>query len=650
MVIPTYSVIIQSQKTLESFAQYQPLFAQAVREGTVGVCKWIESGTTLDTALPELAGLTDDKQEWRAVIVRYEDDERMAAFETDPRNPYDFLVNRDGGEQMGESPIPLVRLTQMLGGVPPLEVQFRAEVVKEDRKAARTIYVPVEDKEREQAYRKLVRKYRYDGKMPSAILIITARDVRDRDEGSAGREWLAHRESDSSEFWKRNHFPSVCRFTAYDFQAQGPIQREADNFGFWYSVMLMAVNEWDSSTLQAYRLYTLDAVMDRAAMTESFQTLADRLRDARHCIQRSIRRDVEGGASEEQPLPEYRMEVPVAVQRPHMEDCLPQSRSFKLLSPGANSDVASWSSQKKRAEDVLTRSIRSAGRTLDQTADKIRGNCSLSEEEASPLNMYQEEDLQRELGEFYDAIVRIQGKLPGEDAAQDGEIQEAASAVRSYLLGRVMRKPALLSLLLAAALLALSAVPAVLDRVLYEVGSAYGIALVVGASALLVLLAALGVLVVQRVKLHFLVRKYVQRMKDAFNQLTERAGDYSDYMSGIASHARGSSYLNLSNRKKHRSTMEHSTKYRHLKAIGIMLGRLNRWSRAFRLDVDFSAPRPETRLDVDLSVPPAQNKFYQFDAAAPHVVAVNSSGMNMESPYPFASRIEIVREELYDDE
>ena len=93
-MIHTYSVIIQNQKTIDVFQKYQPLFADAINNNRIGVCKWIESGTTIDTALPELRNLTDDKEEWRAVIVRYIDDSSMAAFDSDPRNPYDFYAIR----------------------------------------------------------------------------------------------------------------------------------------------------------------------------------------------------------------------------------------------------------------------------------------------------------------------------------------------------------------------------------------------------------------------------------------------------------------------------------------------------------------------------------------------------------------------------
>lgn len=650
MVICTYSVIIQSQKTLESFSQYQQLFADAVKSNKIGICKWIESGVTVDTALPELASLTDDKQEWRAIIVRYADNDCMADFEATPRNPYDFAVNQNKAEWEGESPIPLVRLTQMLGGVPPVEVKFRTEVIKEEYKAPRTVYVPVEDEQREQAYRSLIRKYRFDGKLPSSILIVTVRDSSYQEEGRLDREWTPHKESESSEFWKRNHFPSICRFMVYDFRAQGPIQKEADNFGFWYAVMMLSVNEWDSSTIQAYRLYSLRTVIDRPAMSLAFQELADRLRDAKCCIERSIRQDVENEVCEEETLPEYRIEVPVSFNRPKMDECLPMTRPFKLFSSGVATDVAMWNQQRRRAEEALEKSVKSAGRALDQTADKMRGSGTFMEDAVTPLNKYQEEDIRQELNGFYHAIVELQGKLPNENIGRDETLQASAASVRSYLLGRVDKGAALVGIVLAVILLGLSALPAIIACAMDRSGSAPAIAALVGVGTLCALLAAAAVLLFQKMKLDSLIRKYNRQLKKAFIHLTEQAGDYSTYMSGIGSYQRGSSYLDISTRKKGLSGAEHNQKYRHIMAINALLGRLRKWSKAYRLDVDYTSPRPDARVDVDVTVAPADNKVYAFDTQTLYPVAINNSGMEMESPYPFASRLEIVREELYDDE
>lgn len=649
MVIHTYSVLIQNQKTMELFSQYQPLFAEAINSNRIGICKWIESGTTVDTALPELSTLTDDKKEWRAIIVRYVDDNSMAAFESDPRNPFDYLINKDADGFVEESPIPIVRLAQMLGGVPPLEIKFKPEIIKEKHKAPRTIYVPINDEEQESAHRKLIAKYRFDGKMPSSVLFITIRDKSLQDE-SIGRSWIAHKESDSSEFWKRNRFPSICRFLAVDFAKQGPIQKEADDFKFWCSVMLMATNEWDSSTLQAYRLYTLSLEMDRPAMSDSFQVLVDRLRDAKHCLEKSIKKDIENQICEEENLPEYRINVTVSPKLPKTDDCHTKQSAFGLLSRGSSSDVAIWTRQKNEVEEQFAASVRTAERTLDQTADKMRSVCSFTEEEVDPLNKYQIEDLERETDEIYHQVVNIQSKLPKGNVGNSEAVQDSAQRVKENLLGRVMAKPALTAIGLLVELVLLSSIPAIINSISLDGKYIEVIAIVVIACSLLSGLCGLSVLVIQKMKLNSLIGDYNHHIQNAFNKLVDNAGQYSDYMSGIASHSRGRSYLALTSRKRHRSDVEHYSKYKHIKAINILLGKLNAWSKAFQLNVDFTSKRPDSRVVVDTSIAPIENKVYLFESGASYDVAINHSGMTMKSPYCFAKKIEIVREELYENE
>ncbi len=49
-----YSVLIQNQKTMESFLQHHSIFADALNQKKIDTCLWMEAGTTIDTAIPEL--------------------------------------------------------------------------------------------------------------------------------------------------------------------------------------------------------------------------------------------------------------------------------------------------------------------------------------------------------------------------------------------------------------------------------------------------------------------------------------------------------------------------------------------------------------------------------------------------------------------
>lgn len=649
MVIPTYSVIIQNKKTMEVFSKFQPLFMEALNNNRIGVCKWNESGTTLDTAVPELGELTNDKDEWRAIIVRFEDDRPMSAFESDARNPFDFAVNKKMDDDAFESEVPLIRLTHMLGGIPAPEMRFESEQIYEKHKAPRTIYKPVVEKKREEAYERACKKYDFDCKLPLAIILVTIRD------GYVGKEtidtaWRDHRESNSSEFWKRNHYPSICRFMVHDFEKKGPIQRNADEFGFWMSVLLLATNVIDSSTLQAYRLYKFNTSFNRNIMSESFQTAADRLKSAKHKIEKEIKKDIENQLIVEDKLPDYRLEVSVPINLPSDEDCSVSPQGFGLFSQGARTDIGVWNNRKKNSEEKLASAVRSAERTLDQTADHMRDNCVFFEDEVSGLDKYQIEDLTRETGEIYKEIVDIQGVLPTDDASADPEITKAADNVREYLKGRVVCSSAVLALALSFVLIVLAQIPGIVNLYTNGIGSLTQILIAAAIECSVILLFAIITILSQKRRLNGLLKIYNQYIKAAFNRLTENASDYSRYLSDIASHSRGRSYLNLSRRKKHKAENAHYAKYKHIKAINLFLSKLRMWSTAFHLTVDFDAGSIDEDAVVDITLSPTQNSMYTFESGNVYAVPVNNSGAVIESPFSFADKFEIVREELYDDD
>lgn len=645
-----YSVIILNEKSKASFSEYQILFSDAIRNNRIGICRWVESGTTIDTALPELRSLTDDKQEWRAIIVRHTDDPLMSSFETDPKNPYDFLVNRAQSEDVSESQIPLVRLSQMLGGVPPLEVQFRAEIIRDDNQAARTVYVPIEDEARQYAYGELVKKYRFDGRLPSSILFVTFSDNDTFGNEAIGKSWLTHKESNSSNFWKRNAFPSTCRFIVYHATRQGPVQKDADDFDFWYSIMLLSLNEWDAGTLQAYRLYSVNTKFDRGQMLDSFQMMVNRMRDARYSLEESIRAGVDVREAEENDLPRYYTEVPVAIKSRRIKETIVNDAVFPLLSEGSNSDESIWRNQRRTVEDNLAVAVRSAERSLDESAEKMRAYCRFTEAEVNPLSQYQEEDMTREANDLFNKIVRMQGLLPKENLVSDAEVQQTSEKVFKFLQGRVEKAPAIGTFFGAVLVWILTSLPAIIRFFRNGEGAATILLWFAGIGALCLFAAATLALLRQKWKLHTLVKDYNQHLRSVYRKLVEKADDYSTYLSDIASHSRAMSYLQLSAQLKSAENSENSLKYRHVRAIDLLLAKLKRWGRAYHLDLDFTQKRPNTRVEIDISAAPSINKLYTFPSDDPKPVTINNSGITMQSPYSFAERIEIVREELYDDE
>ena len=642
----TYSVIIQNQKTMEEFGRFRPLYAESLNENRIGVCKWNEAGTTIDTALPELRSLTDDKENWRAIIVRYIDETPMRTYESVRGNPYDFIVNADYNGEVQENAVPLIRLTQMLGGIPPLNLSFRTEVVREPHRAPRTIYVPIVDEEQNKLHDLLAEKYHFYGKAPSSIIIVSVRKKSDSPDTRFGREWKSHRESESSEFWKRNQYPSVCRFLVYDYLSEGPVQKEADDFNFWYSVLLLSLNEIDSSTLQAYRLYTVRCIMNKQAMTDSCQQYANRLRDSKIFLHSKIVGE-KAAFSDDEDLPDYQITIPIALNLPRIKKREVNLSVFGLLSDGANNDLAIFDNQQRHVQNELARSVKIANRSLDKAAARANENCTYDEDEVNPLNQYQEEDLQEGLNDLYKQIVNLQGVLPNESLLSNPAVGHAEQTVRKSLLSRILKKPAIMTLVFTTLLLAAAAIPAMISaaqnsqplHILYIV---LGEIAVVGTASLIVMLF-------QSTSLKRALRAYNQAVKNTFKELVDNTDDYSKFVSAIISHERGASYYRISKMKKEKYSTDGNALHKHIKTVNALLAKLKKWSIAYHLDVDFEAPRPNEPLVIDTTVQPHRTPAYYCDYGMRYPVPLNHSGNSVESPFNYATSIEINREELYDE-
>ena len=61
-----YTVFILAAHTMEEFQTYYPLFEKAAAAGEIGICQWMQEGTTLETAVPDLKDLIAGKRQWRA--------------------------------------------------------------------------------------------------------------------------------------------------------------------------------------------------------------------------------------------------------------------------------------------------------------------------------------------------------------------------------------------------------------------------------------------------------------------------------------------------------------------------------------------------------------------------------------------------------
>jgi len=659
-----YSVLIQNQSTMESYEMFHPLFLEAINKGQIGTCRWIESGKNLKLALPEIQSLTVDKEKWRAIIVRVQDEMEMRRFEADEENPYDFLINRDVDPEnrpIKESEVPLIRLTHMLGGIPAPELTFSdhlstdKEIVGEDAEIAEDriaykVYKPQHNAENERLHKELSEQYDFDGKRPDEILILTFHKKANISTNyEVEFSWSNYLEIHSSEFWRRNNYPGKCRFLAYDYEMQGRVQRDNDLFNFWMSVMLLATNEVSPSTLQAYRLYKISTEFNKLRMQQAFQDKVDDLVGTRSYIEYEIKRDREIRLSDSEDtsdVPLYRRDIRVE-QDGIKRVGLIEPREFKLCAESSSAEFGLWEGRCGAVENGLDQMFKGADRALEKSTDRMRKQEEVLEYEVRPLNHFQIEDMQGELDSLYVQILNAQDELTGLSSQNRSKLREASESVKETLRPKIISGTALMIF----GSIVLGLVMVFAPGIIYKHTEVKKVCLF-GLIAFLCLLAVYGlvefaVLKIQHRRLSERIMDYNQASEAIQKGLTQSIKQLSDFVSNVVSYARGNNYLNLLERQKHQLEYAFDIYHRHMIATNGMLDKLRRWGKAYYLTIDFD-PEADNSFRADIDLPPQENYLYTFDHNSGYEISVNETGEMINSPFDFVSKLNIIREELFE--
>lgn len=635
---------------MDNLQQFYPIFSEAISAGRIDTCQWIESGETIETAVPELYDLVSHKRIWRAIIVCSEHEDLDTKYPADFINPFDFKenANRDGltivNGELVDCEAPIIRLTHLLGGIPTPEPKFEATLVSFEDRTPRVEYHPINNEETEiqkQAYLEWSEAHKFQGLPPAEIILIKVRKpVATNNSYSLVRSsWDVHTEADSSEFWKRNLYPHNCRFLVYDMDQRGVLRRQQDLFKLWLSILLIAENNIDPNVLQAHRLYSLNILLNEDRLADSFQQTINRLNMAKYQIEKSIAEENEQLAEANDEIPDYSVGVPVSFQLPKVSDIHFDPSPFGLTGGIGSEDMAAWERYSAKARNELQTLLTSTDRTLDYAAGRLRENYRYSEPEVVPLTKYQEEDFTTSLDDLYKSIIQQQENLPNGISDVQEQVSEKNSAVKTEIIQRMTTKQVLTAGIVAACALIACLVPGLFNETT-RIGTGV---------AMLVALAAIGVaifvtLLVQR-------KKFIQKAKDfqmsfqtVLGELSHNAGTYSDFLSGVASHMRGKTYLNIMKEKQRKKDSSYYFKQTHLKSIEILLGKLSLWSSAMHIKVDLKSVDAIELVDEMIDY----DELYSFSKKE-HEVPLNQSGATVKSPYSFVEQLIIEREEVYDN-
>ena len=343
-----FTVIIISKRASDLLREYRFLFKPFVDNETIAFCDWNESGTDVASSVPDLYNIVKGKKQWRALILNTDSvyDYRGAAH-PGKQNPFDY-TEADPETMPHESPIPVIRLTHIIGGysttpVKNFEKGFEfvdeetgekrrvreADLTEEEVHALSLQYgdmvtdIYMEKEEPEELYLRqqaLSEKYAFSDIRPSEILLVATRKKTEGSEKARIIEsWRNRLEMSSSCFWERNKYPNNCRFLFYDITNSDNSLYTKELTEFWLSVLTLAINKIPASTLQAYRLYRIGVDVSRDKLETGLNLHLNKLDSAYGFIKEQLRLKPEYSFDEDEELV-HRQVVPVAIEKSEGRD------------------------------------------------------------------------------------------------------------------------------------------------------------------------------------------------------------------------------------------------------------------------------------------------------------------------------------------
>lgn len=665
-----YTLIIVNKRTSEVLKNHRFLFDHFIDAGELEFCDWNEGGNDVNSTVPDLYKRIRGKKIWRAIIINTDS---LFGYKSSPvpsrDNPFDYS-GVDSETFPHESPIPLIRLTHLLGGYvssPPTEFvqayefyddqtgermrmsesEFDASPYHDllSKSELKSIFLEKKPStEVVNAYREMSEKYALDAVRPSEILLVATRQKsEDNTRAKIMSAWQNHFEGGSSNFWERNKYPTECRFLFSEISKIDNALHAQDISCFWLSVLSLAVNHVSPSTLQAYRLYRLWVELDMSQLAESLSDHIDMMEAAYKYVKQQLGK-----------LPDLNFEtdeelLPVQVIPLAMTKKDDGAQYLDINGNSANQEAfGSYSAKQDELQKNLTNQAVNPRRAIDRAAKLVKTKSRGFYGEAYELDEYQMDDLREELNDYEMEIFTTRPK----NAFSKEKTRETGDIVSNQIAKTVAPPMSTESIIIAGviALILVCIGNIYYFKQSYEEGT-LGWAVVL--TLVVVAVTAIGGGIALKWHQNMMeerIRAATQPMRETVNEVHESNACFENYFTNVCTYMKGQSMLQGSRLCDDRSTSDRSRLNAHSRAIKSVMER----DRVWLFDFDLVRCPEERKLNVsslfDFHQPPEVNQFYRLPAnSEPETMLVNTSGETCTAPYAFIQKLIIEREEVFDD-
>ena len=671
-----HTVIILSRHASELLKDYRFLFRPFIKDGTVSLCDWNESGTDVTASVPDLYKLIKGRQKWRAVIVDTEPAfGRKDGLVPDAKNPFDYPGEVQDSQVPGPSRIPLVRLTHMLCGYPVSSVQnFEDGYEYTDEDTGKTMRVRVSElsenevyelaskyrerlspiflpekvsEETRRATKALEEKYSFLDVRPQETFLVSTRRHPDDDE-QIYASWKAPFEMESSDFCRRNHYPGSCRFLCCELTNPENSLYMKELMKFWLSVLTLAVNPIPASSLQAYKLYSLRVELSMEALSELLNDHLNKMEAAYAFVQKRLKMKPEQSFEESEKVVKQQR-VPVMFEEISGADLLIDTGHVGLSRGCPGDELVYWNTQVGEKQKTMEMFLKAPRRAVDKAAQQLKSQADSFFDDEYELDRFQLADLKEELNILELKVFTSDTHSVIDEQRIRKELGKADVQVKKAIDGRMRKGVAVSAGLLFLLFYFIGYCPYLFHSMRLGRSEFF--------SALGLTAAALVAASIGGVAALFLMKRQLVQIMERFNGLMRElarnvngsAKKFEQYFSTLATFMKAQSiYVGAAGRRG-RTAVRISGLRTHKQALALSIERDEEIAAVFGIKRTADFEKNVTRF-FDEDRPPQENPLYYYAVDSDKTeIPLNTAGDLIQAPYRFIAGLKIERLDLYEN-
>lgn len=673
-----FTVIIQSKRSSDLMKDFKFLFKPFVDKGSIAFCDWNEAGTDVRSSVPDLYNVVKGKKEWRALILNTDSVyDYKGVFCPNKKNPFDYS-QADAEEMPHESPIPLIRLTHIIGGyssAPKKEFEKGFEYIDDEtgekvrvRESELTeeeihqlalehydtltsVYIEKEeDPERVRLQEELSEKYAFSDIRPSEIVLIaTKKKVEDNEKARIVESWKNHLEMTSSAFWEKNKYPNNCRFLYADITNTDNSLYQKELTEFWLTVLTLATNKIAASTLQAYRLYKVRVDVSAEELAKMLNLHLNKMMSVYAFVKEQLQLRPEYTFDEEEELV-HRQTVPVMIEQREGRELYMDLGRIGLCRDCPEDENAYWTNQVREKKGNLDRFLKAPRRAIDKAAHRLKQKTESFTGEHYELDRFQLADLHELMDELEIKIMSSGVENVVDKKKINEEIVKIDKQVKKEVGFRLRKKIAIIG-----GLIMLAIVFGGYIHYLIQAAKISTSAVLAGLLLTLLVLAVsacggLVALLLQRKRIVSVMKQFNDLMRSVANSVRTYAEKFELYFSDICTFMKARSILDGIHMRKENAMSQYSLLNAHKQALQTAIQRDGEWISSYGITrIDEMIPTVTSFFNAEII--PKENGLYYFTVNYEEKdIPINSTGDLITAPYKFIEKLWVEREDIFDEE